>query len=435
MTVSKILKHRKYLFVYVFFITFFFPFSAYAYLDPGSGNALIYLVISLLGTLVYFAKNIYYKILGKSNKNINISQEIGDEHNKILIFSEGKTYWLTFKPIIDAFIEKKVPFSYVSMDIHDPALTIDSPYMLSKYVGSGSSAFAKIANRSALVMLSTTPNIGCPNFPMPRPKNVQCLAHVCHAIGDIAMYHKGSLDHYDAVLMTGDHILESVRTLEKLRNLPAKECISLGLPYFDVLAKNIVKKEKLSENPTILLAPSWGDKSCIRLCGTDFIHEIAKANYNLIIRPHPHSYKAEPEFLEKLKVEFSQYKNILFDNDIDPSASFQKADVLISDKSNVRFDFALLYERPVISIDAPVKDLEQYEYADLGKCFEDSVQEELGAVIYPTGKFDILALIKESLEKPSSHFAAFREKYVANFPHAGKAIADWTIAKISTKNN
>ena len=45
-----------------------FPAPSYAYLDPGTGNVLVYLAISLVGTVLYFVKNIVYAIMGAETK-------------------------------------------------------------------------------------------------------------------------------------------------------------------------------------------------------------------------------------------------------------------------------------------------------------------------------------------------------------------------------
>ena len=192
------------------------PSMAFAYLDPGTGNALIYLILGLMGTLVYGLKGIFYKM-----KAVVIGTEVNSlMGSDIVLFSEGKNYWYTFRPVVESLIKKKIKFDYLSMDIEDPGLKVQHDLMEARYIGSGASGFVKVAHKSAKVMLSTTPNIGCPDFPMPKPSKVDCLAHVFHAVGDVGFYHKGSLDHYDAVLMSGDFIEKSVRLLEK--NAPLK---------------------------------------------------------------------------------------------------------------------------------------------------------------------------------------------------------------------
>ena len=48
----------NFLTVYIIFvICFFVPSTAFAYLDPGTGNALIYVLLSLGGAVIYVAKN------------------------------------------------------------------------------------------------------------------------------------------------------------------------------------------------------------------------------------------------------------------------------------------------------------------------------------------------------------------------------------------
>lgn len=53
---------RSSLFLGLFFLVFV-PETSYAYLDPGSGNALVYLIISLAGAALYFVKSAYYRIV------------------------------------------------------------------------------------------------------------------------------------------------------------------------------------------------------------------------------------------------------------------------------------------------------------------------------------------------------------------------------------
>ena len=342
------------------------------------------------------------------------------------MFSEGRSYYYTFKPVIDAFLRRGVPFSYITMDVEDPALTIENDLMNSRYIGTGSAAFARAAGRRADIMLSTTPNIGTPGFPMPRPRRVANLAHICHGVGDIAMYQKGSLDHYDAVLMVGDFMLPSIRKVEELRGLPPKECVSLGLPYLDELAAKARKKEGRSTPPVVLVAPSWGNKGCLNICGPNFLLDLARAGYDVILRPHPQSLKVETEMLDTIHEMLRDYPNVSFDTEMDATASMSRADVMISDKSCVRFDFAFLYEKPVITLDIPVRNPELYEVADLGVIWEDTVAARLGEVS-PEDFNNIVPVVERALKTPSSAIAAFREETVACWGRSGEAIAQWTV--------
>ena len=67
---------------YIFFVIVFFPFNAYAYLDPGTGGLIIQvLVASLISIGVFFSTlknkiiNAFYKLVGK--KNISTDKDNG----------------------------------------------------------------------------------------------------------------------------------------------------------------------------------------------------------------------------------------------------------------------------------------------------------------------------------------------------------------------
>lgn len=415
--------------LYVFFLVWLFPAYAWAYLDPGTGNLLVYVIVSLIGTGIFFIKNAYYKVrdrLGHETTSIVVHDSF---HRQIAIFTEGRAYWGTFKPIVESLIERGRDFSYLSLDVTDPGLAIDNPHMDSRFLGDGTSAFAKVASFRAKVMASTTPNIGTPGFPLPAPRYVGCLAHVCHGVGSVATYMKHSLDCYQAVLLVGRYLEDDIRHLEALRKLPPKECVPAGLPYLDEMVPKVAPKSGLSDPPVILAAPSWGDKGFLSLCGTGFLADLAKKGYELIIRPHPQSKKAEPGLLAAVQAEMAPFKNVAFDYERDASSSMAKADLLISDVSSVRFDFALLYNRPVITIDVPIRNVAQYELSDLDTFWDNEVAPELGAILKPNELGELDATIKKVLGVSRPDILAFRDRYISNYGCAGPFIADWLISK------
>ncbi len=412
------------------------PPPAHAYLDPGTGNILIYVVISLVTTALYFVKTAWYglqsRLTGRGKPDAEPAAANGRE--TLVIFSEGKIYWSTFKHIVEALIEKKFPFRYISMDVEDPGLTVESPYMNSRYIGTGSAAFARAANERAAVMLQTTANIGTPGYPMPAPQHIKCLAHVLHGVGGLSLYYKYAHDTCDALLLMGDGDRESVRLLEKKRGLKERECVSAGVPSLDDLARKIKPKNGLSDPPVVLVAPSWGEKNCLAYCGSDFIAWLAEAGHTVIIRPHPFSLKVEAELVEGIRQNLAAYPNVRFDLEVDASASLAAADLMISDKSGVRFDFAFLYERPVLTLDIPMKNRENFEISELEYVWENDIEAQLGPVLSveelrALDKEAFLALAREALRVDSAKLATLRDATVANFGSAGEFIATWAVNK------
>ena len=194
--------------------------------------------------------------INAENKKENDAEE--KRERSLVIFSEGKNYWGTYKPIIDALLAKGQPFTYYSMDIHDPALTIENDLMNSKYIGNGTMAFAKMNNLEADILLTTTPNIGTENYPIKKSAKIGSLIHVWHSFGDYtyAWYHHGSLDHFDEVLTAGDYMDPQIRLIEQKRGLKEKKLVALGVPYLDELAKERTGINAETDGKTILIAPS-----------------------------------------------------------------------------------------------------------------------------------------------------------------------------------
>ena len=438
----------NFLTVYIIFvICFFVPSTAFAYLDPGTGNALIYVLLSLGGAVIYVAKNAYYKITGdskKKNKTIADSEKnaVGfDSDNNIVLFNEGRIYWNTFKPVVEALIKKQVRFSYYTMDVDDPCLLIDNSYMHNKYIGKGYFAFHKIGNLKANVVLSTTPNIGTKGFPVPRSNGIKTLVHVFHAFDDLTCYHKGSLDNYDAVMLVGPFEIPILRKLEQLRELPEKELYPAGLPYLDELynkrqtsitTANSSETDQQSDShtQTVLVASSWGEKGCLRHYGIRFIEVLAKAGFQVIIRPHPQSLKVEQGFIGKIKNQLSEYDNVKWDFSIDSSASMTAADILISDTSSVRVDFLCLYQKPFITLPIPFENMQEFEMADLKTSWKEEALAEIGYTVKEEEIEQIDRVVNSLLTNRSlKDLAEFRENNIYNFGSSGEAIAEYLIRK------
>lgn len=441
----------KYIIVYTFLIfCFFVPATAYAYLDPGTGNALVYVALSLLGAVFYFLKGLFYKIIEKNKVNNEDTEVDFTSHAKksIVIFSEGKAYWNTYKPIIEKLIEKGQPFSYYTMDRHDPCLTIDNLLMNNCYIGNGNVAYAKIGNLNADVVLTTTPNIGTTGYPIPRSKHIQNLIYVDHGmLGDFSYLRRGALDHYDTVLLIGEYQIPLIRQLEKMRNLPEKTLILAGIPYVEELLKKVESeatgssKADLPDRPqniTVLLAPSHGEKGFLSRYGTDFIEELAEKNYNIIFRPHPQSFKTDKILMKRVESKLKKYKNIVWDLNPDATHSFQKADLLISDTSGIKLDFAFVYFKPFITMPISSETLEDFEMKDLGGSWSKEALRKngIGYMLTEEEIKDLDTVILRVLkENQKNVIKEFRDKYIYNWGHASEAVADYLIKTTLKKNN
>lgn len=404
--------------------------NAYAYLDPASGNALVSFLLALFGSAVFVLKSLFYKVFTQSSAEGRIDQGSGEERAMPLIFAEGRTYWTTFRPIVEELIRQKVHFRYVTLDVHDPGLTIDSEYMHSRRYAKTRLGFARMANLAAPVMLSTTPNIGSPGYPLARPAGVVKLVHVFHALVDVSCYRKGSLDFYDAVLMAAAHEETAIRQVEKARNLKPKELVAAGLPCLDDLNRQKLQIEQAAKQEktrvTVLVAPSWGPKGCFSEYGTDFVQTLAAADYRVIVRLHPHSRIFEPESVETWRAQTRALENVVWDDNPFGAQAMGQADILISDASSIRFDFAFLYERPVISLPIARESRSIFESDYMPETWADTVSGQIGVIAKPEQLAAIDQLVAEAMDIfTPGKLGQLREQYIANFGNSAAVIAGY----------
>ncbi len=324
---------------------------AHAYLDPGSGSMLISVIIALLATLYYFAKNIFYN---KSKYFFKKNSSIQTEKNDIVFYSESGCYWNVFFPIIRELSERGITSSYYTSDKKDPGLSTDIPELDKKYIGDGYEAFFFLNHLETCIVVMTTPGLDV--LQIKRSKKVKHYCHIVHGLEDTSTYSPYGVDYFDSVLVNGEHQVFVIRELEKERSLPEKKVEIIGSTYLDVMRENINKKVPdnlniLPDKKTVLLAPSWGEKGFLKNHAESILNSLIEEDYNIILRPHPQSLKAEADVIKLLENKFADKKYLIWDKTSSGLEAMRKSDVMISDFSGIIFDYIFLFSKPVIVTD------------------------------------------------------------------------------------
>ena len=282
-----------------------------------------------------------FSFADKINKKENISKA------KIIIYGEDKRYYNVFKPIIEELINLEIPTIYYSSSYDDKIFEIKSDFLKSEFIGTGNKAYAKLNFIEADICLMTTPNLDV--FQLKRSKGVKKYVHITHSSAETSTYCLYSLDFFDAVFLNGEHQIRDIRELENKRNTIIKDLYVVGNPYLDELSK--MKETIIKENnnkKTILIAPSWGMNCLFRRFGEKLLDNIVNSDYNIIIRPHPQSLISDKDIIDKFQNRYKDKNNVEWDFNRVNIYSLSKADIMISDFSGVIFDYAFLFEKPVI---------------------------------------------------------------------------------------
>lgn len=323
--------------------------SISSYIDPGTGSMLFTLVVGLMGAGYFafrrFLVNIKFILTGGRS----VSQ--GGNRIPYVIFSDDKRYWNVFKPICDEMERRGISVTYWTASHDDPALQESYEYVKSEFIGEGNRAFARLNMMNADICLSTTPNLDV--YQWKRSKGCSRYVHVLHSVDTAAGYRMFGLAFYDDVLLSGAFQESEVRELEELQQSNEKCLKVVGCTYMDAMAGR-VNKEGLAarissqDRPIVLLAPSWGSGSILNVYGERIIDSLLETGYEIIVRPHPQTAKYERDMLDGLMTRYPDGEAVEWNFDVDNLAVLARADILITDFSAIVYDFALIFDRPVI---------------------------------------------------------------------------------------
>ena len=327
------------------------------YIDPGTGSMLFTILIGVLGAGLYSARDAAMKLrfaLTEKKKKKRDGNRL-----PLVIFSDSKRYWNVFAPICEELERQGQEAVYMTASADDPALERSFRHVRCEFIGEGNKAFARLNLLKADVLLSSTPGLDV--YQWKRSRDVAFYVHLPHACSDIVLYRMFGLDYYDAVLLSGEYQAAQLRKLERLRRLPEKELTIVGVTYMDAMKRRLQEAAPLPPHPTtVLLAPSWGKSAILSRFGSRIIEALLGCGYHVIIRPHPQSFTSEKAMLERLMSRYPDSEQLEWNRANDNFEVLRRSDILISDFSGVIFDFALVFDRPILYADTSM-DLAPYD--------------------------------------------------------------------------
>lgn len=403
-------------------------YLAVLYIDPGTGGMLFTILFGLFGVVVFSMRALLMrlKFMSGSDKNAKVNEK----KIPIVVHNENKRYWNIFEPILDELEKKKQKVVYLTSSEDDPFFKKKYNYITGDYIGEGNKAFSRLNLLNASVVFSTTPSLDV--FQWKRSKDVDCYIHIMHAAKDITMYRMYGTDHYDAFILSGDCQVKQIRQLEEMRGIKPRDYEICGVPYLDEMKKRVNSADPVpAHERTVLLAPSWGESGILTRFGSKLIDALISTGYKVIVRPHPQSFASEKEMLEKLMAKYDDPSKVEWNKDTDNFDVLMKSDILISDYSGVMFEFAMVFDKPIIYTDTKF-DARPYDADWIEETpWTFSILPFLGPELKEDNVDKIKELIDDTFENPS--FTEGRDKARKDiWAHIGESAersADFIIRK------
>ena len=397
------------------------------YIDPGTGSMLFSLVIGLISVIWFGARKLLLKLkylTPGQTKTVSAKKDI-------VIYSEDKRYWTTFKGILDEFERRKIPVTYLAGSEDDPNLAEPYEFVQKEVIGLGNKAFAKLNFLNARIVLATTPGLDV--YQWKRSKDVDWYVHLTHMIGGGFDYRMFGVQFFDALLYSSDAFTPAHRELEQKRGSAPKDIVAVGCTYLDRILERYHEENELPQHEKIrvLVAPSWGPNSLFNQFGDRILKQLISSDFDITVRPHPQSYLVEQELLQSLQASFPESDRLHWNRDPDNFDVLSHSDVMISDFSGVIFDFSFVFERPVI-----------YPHIEFDMGMNDQVWikepfwcEEALPLIGSELRMDELnrlnALIETLVQQSGNRekLRQARERYWQNRGRAAEAVVDYLVSK------
>lgn len=387
-----------------------------AYIDPGTGSALVYVVIGLLVS-AYFA----LRETGRRVVDLALSGRHERRRYTLVVHSEHPRYESTFMPILRALSARSIEVKFFTMYARDESFEPLPPGVEQEDLAEGMLGYARLNNLSASVLLTTTPQLDVMTFR--RSRRVGHYAIINHALGESRYVKPFAYDFFDTVLCCGPVLEQNIRRMEAIRGFKAKRLLHTGLPHYDDFSADTRRAEKVpreNERPTVLVAPSWGALSIFQRFGPEFLAPLSE-RFHLIVRPHPQMRYSQVDLYHRLVA----LDGVEVDTSRTPMGAMSRADVLVSDFSGIIHEFAFLYLKPVVVIEPPT-DFGGLEGALLGGQSEIAAACSSFIRSVPSEEFDALSdRVAEALASISpGAIAAIREQLVYNFGHSAAVAAE-----------
>ena len=231
----------------------------------------------------------------------------------------------------------------------------------------------------------------------------------------------GSVDHYDAVLCVGPNQKEEIKKTEEVYNLPPKKLVECGYMLLDDMRAGFSEKADCSEQPVILIAPSWQEANIMDSCIDELLTSLQYTGYHIVVRPHPQYVKHREAQLNDLKARYAGTPQVEIQTNFASNSTVFQADLLITDWSGIAYEYAYTTCRPVLFVNTPMKVMNP-EYERIGVVpINISIRKEIGREIEPEDAGQANIVVEEMVARRGEYQERIRKLACQNVYNLGQS--------------
>ena len=288
-------------------------------------------------------------------------------NKKLVFYSESNGFFKYYEGIINYILKHtNIVIHYITSDYNDNIFKLEKENdRIKAYYIEEKKLITLMMKMDADVVVMTMPDIETYHIKRSYVRRDIHYVYIPHGQGSSNLtLRKEATFHYDTVFVTGKHQKEEELAFNKKYNLKIT-IFEHGYPLLDSMIETYEKNKK-PENKvkTVLIAPSWQKDNIVDLCLEEILDNIKGEDYKVIVRPHPQHVRHKKEYFEQMKKQYENDKNIEIQTDFSKTNTVFDADLLITDWSDIGFEYAFTTKKPVLYIDTPMKVMNP-DYKDL----------------------------------------------------------------------
>ena len=245
-----------------------------------------------------------------------------------------------------------------------------------------------------------------------------------------------ALDHFDTLFCVGPHQMEEARAIEKLYGLKARRCVQVGYGLLDEMTEAWEQTEHTANaKKTILIGPSWQKDNIMDSCIDALVEQFSRLDCRIIIRPHPQYVRLYGDRIEALIQRYQDRigEDFVIQTDFSSTDTVYSADLLVTDWSNVGYEFALSTLKPVLYINTPMKVMNpEYDKIDVVP-FDIRIRAQLGGELELSELDRAGEVAGDLLSRPEEFreiIQAVKEKEIYNLGRGAEAAGRYLVRRI-----
>ena len=361
----------------------------------------------------------------------------GKEPKRLVFYSEGAGFYKYFKGMIEyTLAHSDVTIHYITSDPEDPVLTMGNPRLAGYYIGE-MKLITLMMKLEADMVVMTMPDLETYHIKRSLVRKDIEYIYTDHGVSsDNMTLRTHALDAFDTLFCVGPHQKEEARAIEALYGLKPRRCVQVGYGLLDEMTEAWETREKtVNPKKTILIGPSWQTDNIMDSCIDTLVEQFSKLDCRIIIRPHPQYVRLYGDRMEALIQRYQDRigDDFIIQTDFSSTDTVYESDLLVTDWSNVGFEFALSTLKPVLYINTPMKIMNpEYDRIDVVP-FDIRIRAQLGGELELDQLDQAADKAAELLAHPEEFreiIASVKEKEIYNLGHGAEAAGRYLVKRI-----